>query len=107
MAICKQCNKPFLEVKDWQEFCCQRHQQDWHLHQRKLARQEKLFDRIKERENGMNGYVVWKPKRKEKKEAVEARQEARGEQRQKASEVLAQIIDGIGKQPGPRLKRRM
>jgi len=55
----------------------------------------------------MNGYVVWKPKRKEKKEEVEARQKARGEQRQKASEVLAQFIGGIGKQPEPRLKRRM
>jgi|GraSoiStandDraft_17_1057272.scaffolds.fasta_scaffold836759_2 hypothetical protein len=107
MPICKQCNRSFVETKPWQEFCCQRHQQDWHLHQRKLARQERLFDRIKERENGMNGYVVWKPKRKEKKEEVEARQKARGEQRQKASEVLAQIIGGIGKQPEPRLKRRM
>jgi hypothetical protein len=55
----------------------------------------------------MNGYVVWKPKRKEKKEAVEARQNASEEQRQKASEVLAQIIGGVGKQSEPRLKRRV
>src|SRR5262245_58157515 len=107
MATCKHCNQPFLEVKSWQEFCCQRHQQDWHLHQRKLARQEQLFDRIIERENGMNDYVVWKPKRGENKEAVEARQKARREERRKASEALAQIIGGVGKQPGPRLKRRI
>ena len=107
MPTCKFCGEPFLETKPWQEFCKQRHQQDWHLHQRKLARQERLFDRIKERENGMNGYVVWKPRRKEKKEDVEARQKAREEQRQKASEALAQIIGDIGKRPEPRLKRRM
>ena len=55
----------------------------------------------------MNGYVVWKPRRKEKKENVEARQKAREEQRQKASEVLAQITGGVGEQPERRLKRRM
>ena len=55
----------------------------------------------------MNGYVVWKPRRKENKEDIEARQKAREEQRQKASEALAQIIGDIGKQPGPGLKRRV
>ena len=44
------------------------------MHQRKIARQERLFDRLKEREES-NGHAL----------PVE-------EQRQKASEVLARII---------------
>ena len=74
MATCRHCEKAFPEVKPWQVFCCERCQQDWHLHQRKIARQERLFDRLKEREEG-NGHAL----------PVE-------EQRQKASEVLARII---------------
>ena len=88
MAICKHCNKPFLEVKPWQEFCCQRHQQDWHLHQRKLARQERLFDRIIERENGMNGHGT-------------------PEQRQAAKETLDQIMQKYRKERQPKLIRRI
>jgi len=82
--ICQWCNKPFVEVKPWQEFCCQRHQQDWHLHQRKLAKQERLFDRIKEQERRMNGHAT-------------------PEERQRASEVLAQIV---GKQTEKKMVRR-
>jgi hypothetical protein len=88
MAICKHCNKPFLEVKPWQEFCCQRHQQDWHLHQRKLARQEKLFDRIIERENGMNGHGT-------------------PEERKEAKETLDQIVEKYRDDRQPRLIRRI
>jgi hypothetical protein len=65
METCKQCNRPFVQVKPWQEFCCTRHQQDWHLHQRKLERREKLA----------NGHDRGTP-----------------EQRKEASEVLARII---------------
>src|SRR5262249_19621649 len=45
MKTCKweRCNKTFYEVKPWQEFCCTRHQQDWHLHQRRLARQDRRY----------------------------------------------------------------
>jgi hypothetical protein len=85
MAICKHCNQSFQEVKPWQEFCCQRHQQDWHLHQRKLARQERLFDKLIERENGMNGHGT-------------------PEEREKASEVLARII---GQQTERKMVRRI
>jgi protein-arginine kinase activator protein McsA len=53
METCKQCNRPFVQVKPWQEFCCTRCQQDWHLHQRKLARVEEAEDR---REAKMNGH---------------------------------------------------
>jgi hypothetical protein len=85
MAICKYCNQSFLEVKPWQEFCCQRHQQDWHLHQRKLARQERLFDKLIERENGMNGHGT-------------------PEERKEASEVLARIV---GQQTERKMVRRI
>ena len=74
MASCRHCDKSFQEVKSWQVFCCERCQQDWHLHQRKLARQDRLCARLKEREEG-NGHAL----------RIE-------EQRQKANEVLAQII---------------
>jgi hypothetical protein len=74
MPTCKHCNRPFLQAKPWQEFCHQRCQQDWHLHQRKLARQEKLFDKLARRDHGA--------------------QEDQGtsEQRKEASEVLARIV---------------
>jgi hypothetical protein len=74
MPTCKHCNRPFLQAKPWQEFCCTRHQQDWHLHQRKLARQEKLFDRLARRDHGA--------------------QEDHGtpEQRKEASEALTRIV---------------
>lgn len=75
MPTCKYCNKLFVETKPWQEFCCTRHQQDWHLHQRKLARQEKLFDKLARRDHGV--------------------QEDQGtpEQRKEASEVLTRIVE--------------
>ena len=74
MATCRHCDKSFQEVKSWQVFCCERCQQDWHLHQRKLARQDRLFARLKEREEGNGDASVTE------------------EQRQKASEMLARII---------------
>jgi alkylhydroperoxidase family enzyme len=83
METCKQCNRPFLQVKPWQEFCCQRCQQDWHLHQRKLARQEKLFDKLARRDHG----------------------DGTPEQRQKAREVVAGIVRTFS--VGPKLRRRI
>src|SRR5262249_2647965 len=53
MANCKWCEQPFLPVKDWQVFCCERHCQDWHLHQRKLPRQEKLFAKLRGRDEAL------------------------------------------------------
>jgi hypothetical protein len=75
MVTCRWCDQPFQEAKPWQEFCCQRHQQDWHLHQRKLARVEEAEDRRAERMNG----------------------QGTPEQRQKASEVFARF--GGGQRP--------
>ena len=72
MATCKWCNQPFQENKPWQEFCRTRCQQDWHLHQRKLERQEKLFDKLVEKERG-NGNGT-------------------SEERQQAKEMLARIV---------------
>ena len=86
MPICKHCNKPFVETKPWQEFCCQRHQQDWHLHQRKLARQEKLFDKLKDRD-GMTGHGTL-------------------EQRKEASEGLAKIMERYRNKRQSRIIRR-
>jgi hypothetical protein len=83
MPTCKYCNKLFLETKPWQEFCCTRHQQDWHLHQRKLARQEKLFDKLARRDHG----------------------EGTPEQRQKAREVVARIVRTFSVEP--KLRRRI
>jgi len=86
MASCRHCEKVFLEVKSWQVFCCERCQQDWHLHQRKLARQDRLFARLKEREEG-NGHATG----------------TTDEQRQKANEVLARIMQ----KSRPKLVRRI
>jgi hypothetical protein len=85
MQKCKWCGEPFLPVKDWQEFCCGRHCQDWHLHQRKLARQEKLFDKLRKRDEALA--------RLNNGELAQLIQDSRGteEQRQRVKEVLAKI----------------
>ena len=85
MLNCKWCDESFLPVKDWQVYCCERCQQDWHLHQRKLARQEKLFAKLRRRDEALaklnNG------------ELAQLVQDSRGteEMRQRAREVLAKI----------------
>jgi hypothetical protein len=90
MSKCKWCGEPFLPVKDWQVYCCERCQQDWHLHQRKLARQEKLFDKLRKRDEALakvnNGQLA------------QLVQDSRGtaQERQKASEVLAKIVAQAG-----------
>jgi hypothetical protein len=38
MKTCKECGEEFLSSRDWQEFCCQPHQQQWHNRQRKELR---------------------------------------------------------------------
>src|SRR6516162_4744606 len=53
METCKWCNQPFLQMRDWQLFCCERCCQDWHLHQRKLRRQEKLFAKLRKRDEAL------------------------------------------------------
>ena len=78
MTNCRRCDKAFIEAKPWQVFCCERCQQDWHLLQRKLARQDRLFERLKERDQGVNGHGT-----------VE-------EQREKAREVMARFIAEVG-----------
>ena len=84
MAICKFCNQPFREEKPWQEYCCYRHQQDWHLRERKRAREERLYAKLKDRETGMNGHSV------------------SPEQQEKASEVLRNLINSTPvKEPNP------
>jgi hypothetical protein len=83
METCKHCNRPFVQAKPWQEFCCQRCQQDWHLHQRKLARVEEAEDRLA---NGHGGTP---------------------EQRQKASEEARMVIEQMVAKAGPRIVRRM
>src|SRR5215831_16844624 len=85
MLNCKWCDESFLPVKDWQVYCCERCQQDWHLHQRKSARQEKLFAKLRRRDEALaklnNG------------ELVQLVLDSRGtaEMRQRAKEVLAKI----------------
>ena len=37
MKTCQWCNEDFRPNRDWQQFCCNDHQQRWHRHQRKLA----------------------------------------------------------------------
>src|SRR5262249_46959724 len=82
---CKWCGDPFLPVKDWQLFCSDRCCQNWHLHQRKLARQERLFVKLRSHDEALaklnNG------------ELAQLVQDSRGteEQRQKVKEVLAKI----------------
>src|SRR6516225_9233661 len=86
MLNCKWCDQPFLPVKDWQVYCSERCQQDWPLHQRRLARQEKLFAKLRRRDEAVaklnNGQLA------------QLVQDSRGtaEEREKAKEVLAQLI---------------
>ena len=85
MANCKWCEQPFLPVKDWQVFCCERHCQDWHLHQRKLARQEKLFAKLRKRDEALA--------KLSKGELSRLVEDSRGtpEQRRQAGETLARL----------------
>jgi hypothetical protein len=88
---CRQCNKPFLQANPWQQFCCQRHQQDWHLHQRKLARLQQAVEEAEDRrETRINGGDC-----------------GTSEQRQKASEEARMVIDQMVARAGPRLLRRL
>jgi hypothetical protein len=34
---CPWCNQDFTPSREWQDFCCTKHQQAWHRHQRKLG----------------------------------------------------------------------
>jgi hypothetical protein len=34
---CPWCNEDFTPSREWQDFCCTKHQQAWHRHQRKLG----------------------------------------------------------------------
>jgi hypothetical protein len=85
MPKCKWCGEPFLPVKDWQLFCCARHCQDWHLHQRKLAWEERLFDKLRKRDEALA--------RLNNGELAQLVLDSRGteEMRQRAREVLAKI----------------
>jgi hypothetical protein len=41
MAICEWCDQEYEQSKWWQRFCCSKHKDDWHNHQKSLAlRQE-------------------------------------------------------------------
>ena len=86
-ATCRWCEQPFQEVKPWQLYCCDRCAQDWHLHQRKLARQEKLFDKLIDRETGMNGHGT-------------------PEERKEAKKTLDQIVEKCRNEQQPKLIRR-
>ena len=91
MPNCKWCNQPFIEVKVWQIFCSGRCCQDWHLHQRKLERQEKLFDKLRRRDEVLA--------RLNNGELAQLVADSRGtpDQRKQVSETLARLNgDGIG-----------
>jgi hypothetical protein len=85
MERCKWCGMPFLAVKVWQLFCSHRCQQDWHLDQRKLARQEELYDKLRRRDEALA--------RLSKGQLAQLVQDSRGtpEQRRQASKVLAEL----------------
>ena len=100
MPKCKWCDDVFLPVKDWQLFCCDRCCQNWHLHQRKLARQEKLFAKLRSQDEALA--------RLNNGELAQLIQDSRGteEQRQRVKEVLAKIeikvgADAIKPEKGP------
>jgi hypothetical protein len=95
MIACRWCSKPFEEVKPWQVYCCERCQQDWHLHQRKLARQEKLFAKLVKQEEFRKANGVW-PTRDQLEDRTP-------EQRQQAKEVLSRIV----REQQPRFQRRI
>lgn len=94
MPNCKWCNQPFIEVKVWQVFCSGRCCQDWHLHQRKLAREEKLFARLRKRDEVLA--------RLNNGELAQLVADSRGtpEQRKQVSETLARLSGNNGNGSG-------
>src|SRR5262245_45986425 len=100
MATCKWCFQPFPPVKDWQLFCSDRHCQDWHLHQRKMARQEKLLAKLKRQEEALaklsNGQLA----------ELVLNSRGSAEERQRANEVFARLIEEH-RSERPKMLRRM
>ena len=56
MAICEWCDQEYEQSKWWQRFCCSKHKDDWHNHQKSLALREEAEERRELRlANGANG----------------------------------------------------
>jgi|SRR5215813_2563118 len=93
METCKWCEQPFLPVRDWQLYCSDRCCQDWHLHQRKRARQEKLFAKLRERDEALA--------RLSKQDLKQPVEDSRGttEQRRQAADALAEIMKELTTPP--------
>ena len=51
MKTCPWCNGDFTPRRDWQEFCCTKHQQAWHRHERKLV-EVRVAEAARARANG-------------------------------------------------------
>lgn len=99
MAICDYCGNPFPEMNGWQRFCCHRHQQDWHLRQRRLARQKELFAKLAARDHCVPPLEVY----------IQAYTE-REDWRQAAREAIAEAgitqANGNGESKAERKERR-
>jgi hypothetical protein len=83
MVICKFCDQPFEEVKALAEVLLSTPSTRLAFAQQKLARQERLFDKLVRRDHG----------------------EGTPEQRQKAREVVAGIVRTFSVEP--KLRRRI
>ena len=84
MNICRHCNEPFIETVPHKLYCSIRCQQDWHLRQRKLARQEKLFAKLKKQDEALAGGAP-----------LVEEQYGTPEQREKAREILDKAMASL------------
>jgi len=53
MKVCAYCNQEFRPNRDWQTFCCQQHQVQWHRDQLKKQRRLADTDRHRRAEKGI------------------------------------------------------
>ena len=84
MNICRHCNEPFIETVPHKLYCSIRCQQDWHLHQRKLARQQKLFAKLKRQDEAIASGAP-----------LVEEQYGTPEQREKAREILDKAMASL------------
>ena len=63
MAICEWCEQEYEQSKWWQRFCCPKHKDDWHNHQKSLALREAAEDEREARLECVNGDAPHKPLR--------------------------------------------
>ena len=89
MAICEWCSQEYEQSKWWQRFCCSKHKDDFHNHQKSLAlRQVEEEQAEVRREARLERPLTEMLERMKSKPEAEERNGANGGEHKPLSEVL-------------------